>query len=85
MGTEEPECRELMPLSELPSGAVGIVESIHGGKGLLTRLSSMGLTIGAEFSVIQNALVGPVLINVRGVRLAIGRGMASRIFVKVKR
>jgi len=50
----------------------------------LARLSSLGVTVGAEISVIQNAPIGPVLVSVRGVRVAIGRGMAGRILVRVR-
>jgi ferrous iron transport protein A len=44
----------------------------------------MGLTVGAEITVAQNSFVGPVVVDVRGVRLAIGRGMATRIMVRIK-
>ncbi|MCS7253867.1 MAG: FeoA family protein [Armatimonadota bacterium] len=84
MKSEEPECKRLVPLSELPSGEVGIVEAIYGGRRVLERLSSLGITVGTEISVIQNAFVGPVLINVRDVRVAIGRGMAREILIRAK-
>lgn len=84
MKGEEPECQKLIPLSELSPGEGGVVEAIYGGRGMLTRLSSLGVTVGAEISVIQNASIGPVLISVRGVRVAVGRGMAGRILVRVR-
>ncbi len=46
----------------------------------------MGLTPGTEVTVVNSApLNGPLEIRVRGSRLAIGRGMAERIFVEVER
>jgi ferrous iron transport protein A len=74
----------ILPLSELPEGSCGIVHATYGGRGMLARLSAMGLTVGAEITVAQNSFVGPVVVDVRGVRLAIGRGMATRIMVRVK-
>ena len=50
------------------------------------RLSDMGLTPGTKVTVVKSApFNGPLEVSVRGSRLAIGRGMASRILVDVKR
>ena len=50
------------------------------------RLTDLGLTPGTKVTVIQAApFNGPLEITVRGSRLAIGRGMANKIFVDVKR
>ena len=50
------------------------------------RLSDLGLTPGTNVTVVQSApFNGPLEVTVRGSRLAIGRGMASRILVDVKR
>lgn len=84
MKSEKPGCQRVIPLSDLSPGESGIVETICGGRGMLARLSSLGVTVGAEISVIQNAPIGPVLVSVRGVRVAIGRGMAGRILVRVR-
>ena len=50
------------------------------------RLSDLGLTPGTEVKVVKSApFNGPLEVCVRGSRLAIGRGMSSRILVDVKR
>ena len=50
------------------------------------RLTDLGLTPGTNVTVVKSApFNGPLEICVRGSRLAIGRGMASRILVDVKR
>ena len=50
------------------------------------RLTDLGLTPGTKVTVVKSApFNGPVEVCVRGSRLAIGRGMASRILVDVKR
>ena len=63
----------------------------HWGKRSMTacfikRLSDLGLTPGTKITVVKSApFNGPLEVNVRGSRLAIGRGMASRILVDVER
>ena len=50
------------------------------------RLTDLGLTPGTKITVVKSApFNGPLEISVRGSRLAIGRGMASRIIVDAKR
>ena len=58
----------------------------HVGQGwrLVKRLTDMGLTPGTHVTVVQSALFhGPLEVLVRGSRLALGRGMAAKIFVDV--
>lgn len=42
----------------------------------------MGLSPGVNLRIIQSQMPGPVIIDLRGSRLALGRGMAQRIIVK---
>ena len=50
------------------------------------RVSDLGLTPGTKVTVVKSApFHGPLEVCVRGSRLAIGRGMASRIIVDVER
>jgi Fe2+ transport system protein FeoA len=50
------------------------------------RLNDLGLTPGTKVTVVKSApFNGPLEVSVRGSRLAIGRGMANRILVDVKR
>ena len=50
------------------------------------RLTDLGLTPGTKITMIKSApFNGPLEICVRGSRLAIGRGMATRIGVDVER
>ena len=52
----------------------------------IKRLTDLGLTPGTNVTVVKSApFNGPLEITVRGSRLAIGRGMASRILVDVER
>jgi Fe2+ transport system protein FeoA len=72
-------------LTDLEDGQTGIIVSIHGGKTLTKRLADLGLRSGAGIKVIGRALFsGPVQIEVCGSRLALGRGLASKIIVALK-
>ncbi|MGC9329190.1 MAG: FeoA family protein [Candidatus Hinthialibacter sp.] len=53
---------------------------VNGGRELRSRLADMGLLPGMEVRVIRNT-GGPFIIAVKDSRLAIGRGMAQKIFV----
>lgn len=72
-----------VPLSSLSAGAAGIAYRIDGGREFSRRLAALGLTQGAEVTVLQNHGRGPVLVLVRGARLALGRGEASRVLIEV--
>jgi ferrous iron transport protein A len=71
-----------MPLSMAGTrGAVRVV-GLRGGGGLDRKLADMGLTPGAEVRLISCQGAGPVLIDLKGSRLALGRGMAMKIMVE---
>ncbi len=69
-------------LDTLPTGSRAIITNLSGRKHISSRLASIGLTIGSEIQVLQNYHRGPIIIAVRGVRLALGRGEANKIEVK---
>ncbi len=81
---EEPAAlsEDLLPLSRLPAGRRAVVTRLLGGRGLQSRLAALGLTIGAEVTLLQNYGHGPLLLTVRDTRLALGRGEASHILVR---
>lgn len=71
-----------MPLSQVGQGARATLLSIDGGRQLRSRLAALGLLPGTSLEVIQNSGRGPFIVGVRGSRIVIGRGMASRIEVE---
>ncbi len=71
-------------LSELKKGASGHVMFITGGESACRRLMDMGLTPGTKLKITRSSSrMGPVEIIVRSSTLAIGRGLADKVFVKV--
>ncbi len=72
-----------LPLNQLPSGVAAQVVQVNGGNGLINRIASLGFTPGAEVMLLQNFGRGPLIASVRGSRLALGRGEAEHILVKV--
>jgi len=73
----------LLALSELKDGQQGKIQFIRGGHNVLQRLLDMGLTPGTKITLIKAApFEGPMEVSVRGSKLAIGRGIASKVFVE---
>jgi len=71
----------LRPLSNIRRGETVQLVRIEAGRRLTRRLTELGLTPGVTIQVLH-VNGGPILIAVRGTRLAIGRGMADKILVK---
>jgi ferrous iron transport protein B len=69
-------------LAELPIGARGSVTCLHGGNDFIARMTALGFTPGAEVEVAQNEEHGPLLVIIRGARMALGRGAAAKVAVK---
>ena len=70
------------PLSELPAGARIVVRRVDGGRGLLSRLASLGLVVGSALEVLQNSQDGPMLVRAHNTRVALGRSEARKVFVE---
>ena len=69
-------------LDQLPKGAIAVVRKLGGGNELVSRLAALGLTAGARLVVLQNSRNGPLLVNVRDTRIALGRGEARKVQVE---
>ena len=60
------------------------IEWHHRGERRITRrLLDLGLTKGCTFKVVQGSGRGPILVEVRGTRIALGHGLASKILIEV--
>ena len=70
-----------MPLSSMLTGQIGTIQDLRGGRGLVGRLASLGFTPGAYVEMLQNFGHGPLIVEIRDVRIALGRGEARKIRV----
>ena len=74
-----PEQSGELPLSALHTGEKGFVTRIAGGRGMLDRMTSLGFVPGTEVVILQNVSHGPIIVQARHTRIALGRGVAARI------
>jgi ferrous iron transport protein A len=68
----------MMALSFVKEGQEVKVVDIQGGRGVIQRLAEMGIVPGVKIKVIANS-GGPLLIALGSSRIALGRGLASKI------
>jgi len=68
-------------LSEMPTGEDATILAFQGGRMVTNRLASLGFTPGVRVTMVQNYGRGPLIVTVRGTRVALGRGEAARIVV----
>lgn len=62
----------------------GVIISLDGGNFFRNKLSSMGISEGAEIKKITGHFMGgPVLIKIKNTEIAVGCGMAEKIIVEV--
>lgn len=70
-------------LNHLTRGEVALIKEIRGGRSIRQRLGRLGLHPSDKIRVVQNGFFGgPILIEVHGVEVGIGRGMAEQIEVE---
>jgi DtxR family transcriptional regulator, Mn-dependent transcriptional regulator len=77
---------EMVCLSDLEAGSMTVVRRVpDGDPELLRYLATLGLVPAEEVTVVDQApFDGPVTVEVRGARHAIGRSLAARIEVGVE-
>jgi len=73
--------KQLRPLSMVTEGETVKLAKIDASRGLNNRLASMGLLPNVEITVVRNSHPGPFVINVKGSKMMLGRGMAHKIMV----
>ena len=71
-------------LAQMQNGQNGTVVQIHGGHRLVNRLGALGIRPGQRIAKFSSMFMrGPVTIQVNGVQVAIGFGMAKRIIIEL--
>ena len=72
----------MLTLDIVSDGEEVKVVEIKGGRGVVTRLYELGLVPGAKIKVFKSNKPGPMVIEVKGTKVAIGRGAARKIVVE---
>jgi len=75
------ELTKLRPLSAVEAGRTVKLAGIEAGHGLRSRLLAMGLVPNVDITVVCNGGPGPFIVNVKGTKIVLGRGMAHKIMV----
>lgn len=72
-------------IADMSSGQMGRVVQIDGGEGMIKRFNAMGIRIDKEVQKITGQLMhGPIMIRQENTRIALGFGMAKKIWVEVE-
>jgi ferrous iron transport protein A len=70
-------------LDQILENSKAKVIDIRGGPGVRQRLSQMGIHPGDMITILRyGALRGPILIEIHGSQVALGRGIAAKIIVE---
>jgi ferrous iron transport protein A len=69
-------------LAHAAAGETVTVLAVKVGWGMQRRLADLGLTPGTEVKMINSGHPGPVVLEIRGSRLALGQGVAAKIIVR---
>ncbi|MBD3155065.1 MAG: ferrous iron transport protein A [Candidatus Aenigmarchaeota archaeon] len=76
----------LITLIELENGEVGEIVKLEGGLQFKKKLSSLNIRVGKEVKKIASQpFNGPLVMKIDNTKITIGRGMASKIILKVER
>ncbi len=72
----------LLPLADCPRDRDACLRCLLVERCVIHRLLELGLTPGTELRVVQDS-GGPMLVSVRGTRVALGRDLAQRLWVEL--
>lgn len=73
----------MTPLVDIKNGNWVRIVDFLGGRGMESRLTQLGFLPGNKIRVIRSApFHGPLIIDVEGREIVIGRGIARRILVE---
>jgi len=73
-----------MNLLDLPKGETGKILDYRGGKSIDFKLRQLGLCPGRTVKVLRYApMGGPLMLDIEGRSVALGRGIAARVQIEV--
>ena len=71
----------MVSLDKTKKSLVRVVK-ITGSSSTVKKLENMGITEGSVIKKVFSYKSGPIIVNVKSSNIAIGRGMAGKIFVE---
>ena len=75
--------KDLITLAQLKMGQTGTVVELDGGSRFARRLESLGIRPGGKVTKVSSMLFhGPVVLKVGSSQIAIGFGMANKVWVE---
>ena len=76
----------VVDLTKMKTGESGTIVSLEGGSGFILRLQNLGIRPGKKITKVSaHFWRGPITIQIGGMNVALGFGMASRVMVEVDR
>ncbi len=73
----------MIKLSEVKAGQKAVIADIKGNARFLSRVTSIGLTIGCEIEILHNEEKFPLLFYGRDTVVALNRKESKDVFVEV--
>ena len=73
---------QVRPLSMVRTGDSVRLVRVNAGRGLNSRLASMGFVSNVEIRVVSNGHPGPFVVIIKDVKMVLGRGVAQKIMVR---
>lgn len=70
-----------IPLAFLPNGSECEIIEFRGGRGMVQQMAKMGVIPFTKIRMVSSNFPGPVLIDVKDSRIALGSGIAMKIIV----
>ena len=80
-GTPNAEQKRITALSAIKRNEQCRVITIAGGEGMRSKMYNLGVHETERIKVVQNRGFGPLVIDIGGTRLILGRKMAERLWV----
>ncbi|MBU1863671.1 MAG: transcriptional repressor [Candidatus Omnitrophica bacterium] len=76
--------RRAIPISFAQEDTTVRLSKIEGGRPLRKRLTELGFVKDEMVRIVKNSNFGPIIVEVKGARFAIGRGQANKMLVYEK-
>ena len=74
---------QVIPLGMVNEHTKAVITMINGGRRATRRLHEMGFIPGETIEIIRSIGCGPVIVNVKGSRVAIGYGLAMKVMISI--